>query len=192
MKTKLTLLAVALCAGLLNVNAQEDNPDTKTRVISLAQGVNDAKQLSFALYPGYAPDLTINGVHKPWGFGAAALYPVYNAGAFSGFTGLRIDYLGDEFFAPSADIGIKADIQLHLFGRDFVVTPMAYGGMIFPLQGAGDKNMDLGAIVGGGVYSTLWQSADKRMAFTVFAAAEKWTLFDGVIYRPGAAFTFKF
>jgi hypothetical protein len=156
----------------------------QAQAISFIQGADQAGGLSFAAYPGFAPDLQVNGVSKSWGFGVAALYPLSKYA----FTGVRIDYMGDAFFAPSVDVGFKADIQL--FGH--TVTPFAIGGAIAPLQGAGDKTKEVGAIVGSGFTSVIWKSADGKKMVNLFYAVEHWTLFNGVVHRPGAAFSVKF
>lgn len=152
--------------------------------IGFVQGVVTNKTLTVTAYPSYAPDLTINGEKKSWGFGVAALYPL---GDYA-FTGARLDYLGDQYWSPSVTVGCKADVQL--FGHNF--TPFALGGAIIPLGGAGSDNHSVGAIVGGGIYTTVWQSADKKTSVQAYYAAEHWTIFSGVVHHPGVALTFKF
>jgi hypothetical protein len=157
---------------------------SKGSIISFVQGVNTAHAISIAAYPGYAPDLKVSGVTKAWGFGVAALYPLGD----HAFTGLRFDYLGNSFFAASADVGVKADVQL--FGHTF--TPFTVAGVLTPLQGAGSDNLAVGAILGAGVTTTFWKSANGKTAINGFFECEKWTIFPGVIYRPGVAVTVSF
>lgn len=152
--------------------------------LSFAQGVSSNKSLTLTAYPSYAPDLKIAGENKSWGFGVAALYPL---GDYA-FTGARLDYLGDQFWSPSVTVGCKADVQL--FGRNF--TPFVIGGAIIPLGGAGDDNHAVGAIVGSGVTTSLWAAANGKSSVNLYFAVEKWSIFQGVIYHPGVAATFKF
>lgn len=192
MKLKQCVLTIAIVLLVTFAKAQDVSSTVniisvtpaQAEVISFVQNAEKGQGLSFVAYPGFAPDLQVNGVSKPWGFGVAALYPLNQYT----FTGLRIDYMGDAFFAPSVDVGFKADIQL--FGH--TVTPFAIGGAIAPLQGAGDKTKEIGAIVGSGFTSCVWKSTDGKKAVNVFYAAEHWTLFNGVIHRPGVALTVKF
>lgn len=158
-----------------------------TNLVSLNEGVNEAKQLTIAVYPGYAPDLTISGVSKPWGVGLAALYPI---GSYS-FIGARIDYLGDSFWAPSATVGLQASVTL--FGR-LHVTPFTIGGVIVPIAGAGSQNGEVGAIVGAGFHANVWSGTifGKEAGLNIFYAAEHWTIYSGVIHRPGVALTIHF
>lgn len=154
-------------------------------LVKLNQDINNAKELTVAVYPGYAPDLTIAGVKKPWGAGVALLYPV----AANVFIGGRIDYLGDSFWAPSAEVGLKLDVILF---NKFAVTPFTVGGVIVPLAGAGSQNGDVGAIVGAGIKAHLWTFAGGKGSLDCFYVAEHWTIFSGVIHRPGLALTYKF
>jgi hypothetical protein len=179
-----TLIAFIIgLAFAVSVHAQ----DTKARLISLAEGVNDAKAFSLAVYPGFAPDIKVNGVKSQWGAGMAVLYPTTSLVPYS-FAGARLDYLGDQFWQPSVTLGFKADVLI--LGK-YNVSPFTLGGAIFPLSGS-SQDGQVGAIVGGGFTSCLWKSDDGKRAFNVFYAVEKWTLFDGVIHRPGVAFSMKF
>ena len=172
-------------SGTLNGGlAAVTNGNAKTQLIALGQGVNDAKAFSVAIYPGFAPDIKSSGVSSKWGAGIAALYPI---NPYS-FAGLRLDYMGDQFWMPSCTVGLKADLTI--LGK-FNVTPFTIGGAIFPLSGS-SQDGSVGAIVGAGFTSCLWKSDDGKRAFNVFYAVEKWTLFQGVIHRPGVAFSMKF
>ena len=183
---------VALVIGLLllSMSAQAQVPEcvatngTKAALIGFAQGVNQVKAVSVGVYPAYAPDLVVNGEKHVWGVGIAALYPVSQYS----FAGLRLDYLGGQFWMPSCTVGLKADMQI--LGHN--VTPFTIGGAIFPVSDAGDRNGQVGAIVGAGITANIWQSDDSKKSLNLFYACEKWTIFDGVIHRPGVAFSFKF
>jgi hypothetical protein len=192
MKLKLTtLLAVLLaCTGYSQTNTPADSS-----WFQLARGASDAGQITVAVYPGYAPGLLVDTGEfelkkKEWGMGMALLYPV---GDFV-LVGGRLDYMADEFWMPSVTLGLKADIKLF---NKLIVTPFTIGGAIMPLSGAGEANHDVGAIVGGGIYSTVWNWHDSKGVskggLQVFYAAEYWSLWDGVIiHRPGVAFTVRF
>lgn len=171
-------------AALITLAAAVKADGQQTSWITFAQNVSSNKSLTLTTYPSYAPQLTIKGTTKSWGFGVAALYPLSDYA----FTGARLDYLGDQFWSPSVTVGCKADVQL--FGHNF--TPFALGGAILPLGGAGEDNHNLGAVIGTGIYTTVWQSADKKTSVQAYYAIEKWTIFTGVIHHPGVAVTFKF
>lgn len=187
----LTIFAALLFSFLTTIRAGTADIEQRAQSwVSLAQDISDAKQLTGVIYPGYAPNLKVNGVSKPWGLGVAILYPL---GDYA-FTGARLDFLGNNWFAPSVNVGLQA--HLKVFGFD--VTPFTMGGAIMPLTGAGDKNTTVGAILGAGVTATVWQSKDSngkpdgKAALNIFGAVERWTLYDGQIYRPGVALTVHF
>lgn len=180
MKKLMTIIGVAaLLATNLNAAWYDD-------ILGFAQATSEAKQLTFAAYPGYAPDLTLSdGTKAPWGAGVALLYPVLSDYTF---VGARLDWLGNEFWAPSLNATVKADVQL--FGHNF--TPFAFGGTIVPLGGAADDNRTFGAIVGTGIYTTIWQPT-ANTSLQIFYAFEHW--FEPLntdVHRPGIAFTIKF
>ena len=187
MKFNQWTLGLAVCAAAIlatSVVRAETTNSVRSELISLAQGVNAARGISIAVYPGFAPDIKSAGVSSSWGAGVAALYPINDYS----FAGVRLDYLGDQFWMPSCTVGLKADLTL--LGK-YTITPFTVGGAIFPVSGS-TQDGGVGAIVGGGFTSCLWKSTDGRRAFNVFYAVEKWTLFSGVIHRPGVAFSMKF
>lgn len=177
MKIKLTVILSLLACSLF---AQVDRP----ALISFAQGVNDSKQIVVGVSPSYAPDLKINGTHKAFGGSVFGLYPLNDYL----FTGLRFDYLGDSFFSGTADVGVKGDVQI--LGHNF--TPFAITGASSPFQGAGNDTLEVGAIIGTGVYTTLWQNEAKTISIDAAFETEKNTLFDGLIYHPVVALNWKF
>jgi len=152
--------------------------------LGFAQQTSEAKQLTFAAYPGYAPDLTLSdGTKAPLGAGVALLYPVLTEYTF---VGARVDWLGREFWAPSFNATVKKDVQL--FEHNFTVFGM--GGGIIPL-GGNVENRELGAIVGTGIYTTIWRPSEK-LSLQVFYAYEHWfSPLNTGVHRPGVALTYK-
>lgn len=151
---------------------------------SLAGSILNSKGLALAAYPTYGRDIVANGNKNPWGFGLALLYPV----ADYAYAGLRLDYLGGEFWAPSVTVGAKYTVD-KLPGKPTVFT---VGGLVIPLADAGDQSKVVGAIAGVGMTVNLLHSKDGRFTLDAFIEAEKWTNFDGVILHPGIAGGAKF
>jgi hypothetical protein len=182
MKKTLTTVLIGL-ALLATATAQEITNTVSKRFVEFAQGASTFKSLTFAVYPSYAPELVTGGKKDLFGFGATALYPLGNFA----YTGLRVDYLGHEFWAPSINIGLKADVQI--FGVN--VTPMTYTGAIVPLSGAGNQNREVGYIIGGGASVSIWKGKafGKDASFALAAAAEKWSNFPGNVYHIAPVFT---
>lgn len=175
------LLFTVICAVAAEPFLSEDN---KQSFIGFAQGVNTEQNITAALYPSYAPDLiNKDGKSDQWGAGIALTYHPKGAVGQYTFTGVRLDYLGSQFWAPSVNGGLKADVQI--FGVNF--TPIAYTGLVVPLGGAGSENGSLGVIAGGGVKTKLWTGKvfGKDADLSVGVAAEKWSNFDGMIYHLG-------
>lgn len=189
MKNKIIIVA-AVALFTVTATAQNITPEVRTNAITFVQGVSAEKNVTVALYPSYAPDLiNKDGKNDQWGAGIALTYHPQGAVGQYTFAGIRLDYLGREFYAPSIAGGLKADVQV--FG--FNLTPIAYTGAVFPLSGAGRENGSVGTIVGGGVKADLWNGkiAGLDAKLSVFAAAEKWSQFDGMVYHVGPAFTLK-
>ena len=184
MKKILSLIGVA--ALLATTTYGQISETNKTKVIAFAQGVSSAKSITTAVYPTFAPDLINGDGNKDqWGAGVAAMYPF---GDFV-YTGLRIDYLAHEFYAPSMEVGLKADVQV----LGINVTPFTYTGVVVPLQGAGSQDGEFGAIIGGGAKVSVWsgQLFGLSSSLSIAGAAEKWTQFDGMIYHIAPVFTIK-
>ena len=182
---KLILIGAAALLATITFSQDTNTPSgsTKNRLLGFAQDASEAKTLVVAVYPSFAPKLVDADGHKTqWGFGAAALYPI---GQYA-YTGFRVDYLAGEFWAPSINVGLKADVQI--FGMNF--TPMAYTGGVVPLAGAGEKNGDWGYIIGGGVKARVWSGKvfGKTASLDIAATAEKWSQFDGEVYHIAPAF----
>lgn len=184
MKTNIKILIGVLTIFVLTISVNAQTNWLKS-AITFEQGVAEAKAITIAAYPGYAPGLTVDGVSKPWGFGIAAIYPLGQ----NLFTGIRGDFLGGSFFAASADVGLKADVQF----CGFNITPFAITGVVSPITGAGKNNGEVGAIIGGGFTANVWKSKSGRQGVNLFYEIEHWTLYPGVaIHRPGVAYSLKF
>lgn len=205
MKTFLSLIGVAALLATVTVQAQlttskpmapqratASDKNWSSDILTFAQSVSDAKEITVALYPTYAPDIVVNGHKSQWGAGIAALYPVLpDSLGNHAYTGLRLDWVAEGFFAPSAEVGLKADVQI--LGHNF--TPFIEGGLVYPLSArstAPSQTDSIGAIAGAGVTANIWSSASGKAQANVFVVVEKWTNFPGQIYHLGAAFTFKF
>src|SRR5438105_12938610 len=85
----------------------ENSPSWLTGAEGLAQTIFAAHAASLAIYPSWDPYITVGGVRHPYGWGAALLYPVSEYA----FAGVRLDFLGNTFWAPSAVIGAKYTVK---------------------------------------------------------------------------------
>ena len=187
---KIKLLLAALFAAVTTQAQVSIPPEIKTNAITFIQGVSAEKNITVALYPSYAPDfINKSGIKDQWGAGLALTYHPQGAVGQYTFAGLRLDYLGGDFYAPSIAGGLKADVQV--FG--FNITPIAYTGAVIALSGAGNGNGEVGVIVGGGVKADVWNGkiAGLDAKLSIFGAAEKWSQFDGMVYHIGPALTLK-
>jgi hypothetical protein len=173
-----SLIAVTCFAGT----------DTTTTVsepfLKDISGMFTARQASLAIYPSYDPYIKVGGVNKPWGFGAALLYPVSDYA----FAGVRVDFLGNTFWAPSAVIGAKYTL------KNLPLTPTVFtvAGLIMPLGGAGSQTNVANAVTGIGATAVLFHDGNDTFSVNAFIEGEKWTNFDGVIVHPGIAAAIKF
>ena len=187
-KTKLTvIIGVILAMAVINVAAQSETGSAKDRAIAFAQEMKDAGNLAVTLSPCYAPDVKDKaGNASQWGVSLAATYTFQDGLGKFLFTGMRLDYLGNELWAPSVNGGLRADVQI--FGH--TITPVAYTGVVFPLSSLQDQVGSVGFIAGTGFKAELWHGTLFKKEASLFAgfAAEKWamqddTRFSGVIYR---------
>lgn len=194
MKKVITVLSVLLVC--LAVKAQTNdlmNSPWTSKLLSFEQNVEGNSNVTFGIYPSYAPKLiNSQGLSDKWGAGIFATYNFKGAVGDHLFTGLRLDYLGSEFWAPSINGGLKADVQV--LGHNF--TPFAYTGAIVPVSGAGDLNGDWGIIYGGGVKTHImsFKVFNKDASLDLGAAVERWdTLgkrnFDGPVYHIAPVFS---
>lgn len=185
---------LSICALLLAVSAKaQTNDQIKTSVIAFAQLTSSNRNLTIAAYPMYAPSIVVDGKKDNFGVGIALLTPVAavpalqdNTMAKHSFVGLRFDYLAHQAFASTVGVGIKGDMQL--WGHNF--TGFASGGANLPFAGFGVKNGDIGAMVGAGGYTTLWQFT--HGALGVQMSAEKWTQFNGMVFLGGPVLNISF
>jgi hypothetical protein len=156
----------------------EKNPIVSD-IHSVIENASAARAFEIIAYPTYAPKLA-----NQWGAGIALLAPIpINALGEHLFAGVRGDLLDGQYFAASAGVGLKAD--LNLFGVR--VTPFALTGVVAPLSHAGDKQYDVGAIVGTGATAQIWESVDKHWKLSAFGEAEYWSQYPGIqIFHVGA------
>lgn len=176
---KVILSLVVLLGLLVAPKAQELY---NTNVADTVFGIGSYSNLTLAVYPSYAPDL-INGDGRKdqWGAGAALVYSFEGTVGEHLFAGVRVDYLGHEFWAPSINGGLKADLH---FGS-ITLTPFMYTGVIWATSGAGDQNGDGGVLFGAGAKVTVWrgQLLGANAEVGVGAAVEKWSNFAGQVYH---------
>lgn len=187
MKKLLTIIGVAaLTLATVNLSAQTNEAPWWKNIVGFSQSVSDSKEITLTVYPSYAPNLTLdNGRKAPWGFGAAAMYPL---GTDHLLVGGRIDYLADRLWAPSLTITPNVDVQL--FGKNFTV--FGIGGTVMPIAGAQSDNKDVGGVFGAGIYTTVWKPTEKT-GLSLWGAYERWTpVLDTTILHFSAAFTIKF
>lgn len=182
----LCLLPFTAYAGEMVVNAPHPvgPPVTATWYDSLADSILNAHGLALAVYPTYGRDIVANGQRNPWGFGIAAMYPV----AQYAYAGLRLDYLGGQFWAPSVTVGAKYTVDK----LPFKPTVFTVGGLVIPLADAGEQNKSVGAIAGVGLNANIYHSKDGTFTLDAFVEGEKWTNFKGVIIHPGIAGGWRF
>lgn len=160
------------------------------RLFDFTQGMSGTSNLNFEVYPSYAPDLiNADGKSDQWGFGAAITYSFRGDVGQYLFAGLRLDYLGSEFWAPSIAGGLKADVQIA--GHNF--TPFAYTGAIVPLSGAGAQDGEWGVIYGAGLKTDVWRGKlfGKDARVGIGAAVERWDNFDGPVYHIAPVLSIK-
>jgi hypothetical protein len=184
MKTLLAVIASLIATACFAGSPAVVPPDNTQTILGDLGGLFASRQASIAFYPSYDPYIKVGGVAKPWGFGAALLYPVSDYA----FAGARLDFLGNTFWAPSAVVGAKYTLKNMMF----TPTVFTVGGLIMPLGGAGAQNRDVNAVTGIGATAVLWKDKAGNFSVNAFIEGEKWTSFDGAIIHPGIAAAFKF
>jgi len=191
MKT-LFLIAIVALFATAQVQAQT-NDQAKAAVISFEQLTASNRDLTIAAYPMYAPGIVVDGKKDNFGMGLALLTPATAVDAFQdnklaqhSFVGLRFDYLAHQAFASTVGVGMKGDLQL--LGHNF--TGFAHAGANLPFSGFGVHNGDIGGMVGGGGYTTLWQF--KHGALGLQVSAEKWTQFSSFVFLGGPVLNIRF
>ena len=188
MKKLIAVIGLVLAASVINSPAQSG----LDKIIKFGIGSDQAKSITLAVSPCYAPEIVVNGAKAPWGLSAAALYPVLDvAGVAQAATGVRVDWLANEFWTPSVDVTLQVPF---LFLNKLEVTPFGIAGAIFPLGMGNDNGDSAGAIYGGGVGVKVWswESGGTKGTVNLGAGVEKWTPYPGEVYRVGGAVTLKF
>ena len=177
MKKYIVAIGLAL-ASVINASAFD--------WLTFVQDAGNSKQLTATIYPSYAPGLKLaDGTKKEWGMGMALAYPV---GTDHVLAGVRADWIQGQLFVPSLTITPNAQFQIK--GHSFTV--FGIGGMIVPLAGVGEENGEVGATVGAGVHTTVWQPT-VNSSVQVWAGYERWTpVLDVNIYHLSVAYTIKF
>lgn len=193
MKKYLSIIGIALAAMVTHA---QDNSEIKTAVISFAQTVSTNRSITAAVYPSYAPQIVVDGKKDNFGFGAAVLTPVSIIPGLSGisdnaivqhsFVGLRFDFMAHQAFASTVGVGMKGDFQL--WGHN--VTAFAQTGANIPFSGFGVKNGEIGAMAGGGLYTSIWKFTHGSLGIQV--SAEKWTQFQGEVFHGGPVLNISF
>lgn len=191
-----TIKMFSICLALLIapfVHAQDTNAEIKGSIVTFIQNVTSNKSLTLALYPSYAPSIVVNGKKDTFGLGFAALTPVAMIPALSenviaqhSYVGLRFDYLAHEAFASTVGVGMRGDFQL--WGHNFDV--FAQTGANIPFAGFGIKNGEIGAMAGGGGYTSLWTFT--HGSFGLQISVERWTQFSGYILHGGPVLNVNF
>ena len=177
-KTKL-FVAATLVLAAIQINAAD--------WIRFAKAADQARSLSLVIAPAYASDITVDGKPANWGVGVAALYPVLDVGVVRGYTGARFDWLGNQFWAPSVNVGMTTTERLF---NKIDVTAFTIGGAVYSLTSDSNQADALGALYGAGGYITplKWSNGSVQIGY----AWEKWSNFPGSIQRVVGAVSFSF
>lgn len=200
MKTLLAIVLASLIVFSVKAQAADTNsitptpsPELKAAAISFAQLTASNRNLTIATYPMYAPDIVVDGKKDNFGVGIALLTPVSALPALQdstiakhSFIGLRFDYLAHQAFASTVGVGVKGDMQL--WGHNF--TGFVHSGANLPFAGFGVKNGDIGAMVGAGGYTSIWQFTHGSLGIQV--SAEHWTQFSGMVFLGGPVLNISF
>jgi hypothetical protein len=102
-----------------------------------------------------------------------------------------VDWLDNEFWAPSVNVGVQKRFTLFPETLDIPVTVFGLTGAIVPVAGAGTDNGEVGALAGTGFSATIWRPTPNS-ALSLFYGAEYWSNLDQWVHRPGVAFTLRF
>lgn len=198
MKNKLSKLIVGLTLLTFAItgfgqDTSSSNTELKTAVVSFTQLSISNRNISLAVYPTYAPQIVVNGKKDTLGLGLALFTPVAlvpglanNTVAQHAYVGVRFDYLAHQAFASTVGLGLKGDFQL--WGHNVEAFTQASANI--PFSGFGVQNGELGAAIGGGLYTDIWKF--KNGSLGVEISAEKWTQFQGEIFHGGPVLTISF
>lgn len=181
---KRLLTTIGLAAFLLL--ALPTHAQSLSNIVAFLDASSQAKELTLAIAPAYAPDLVVNGKKAPWGLTAAAMYPVFSAGIVTGEAGGRMDWIADDLFTPELNIQLQTTMRLFNLVD---ATPFVVSGAIFPFGQAGSDDA-VGAIVGGGIGIKLYTY--KNLTVSAGYDVERWTCFPGLIHHVGGALTIHF
>lgn len=187
MKKKILALLLASVGPILGGTIDTTTPvdiGTINGIEQFANTIFAAHAVSVVLYPSWDPYITVGGVKKPYGFGGAILYPVSEYA----FAGIRVDFLGNTYWAPSAVVGAKYKLK-NLPGQPTVFT---ISGLLLPVSGAGSQNAQAQAVTGLGFTFTFLHNKANTMSLNGFCEGEKITNFDGINTHLGIAGGLKF
>ncbi len=202
-KIKYLLMSAFLSISMLSGLAQTTSvsPELKTQIIGFAQQAYTNRDIAVAVYPSYAPNIVIDGKKDTLGLGIAVLCPASSISSLSdntfaqhAFGGLRFDLLGGQFFASTVVFGVKGDFQIYKHD----ITIFGESGANIPITGAGNNNINLGAMVGTGLETEVLKfgkanvDGTKNGSLIVFGSVEEWTQFDSQVYHLGAAVNWTF
>lgn len=192
MKKTILLIGAIVAMAVINLNAQNISPEVKSSWLSFAQDLKDAGNLTIAVSPSYAPDLKDkDGNSDSWGAGLSLTYRIPADGILGHtFAGVQLDYIGSQFLSVGVAGGLKGNFQVK--GQNFDIG--AYAGTVKAVSGS--DNSDWGFMTGSFVKTTVkawdnvWGIGPGKL--DVGCAVEKWDRFDGVVIRPGIAFSIVF
>lgn len=195
------ILSIFAVAFVTAVKAQDattgtrtDNSQLKSSVLTFVQEVESNRTVSVAAYPSYAPGIVVNGKKDTFGMGVAVLVPANvipnlqgTVVGQHGYAGLRFDYLAHQAFASTIGVGMKEEFQLWSHN----VTLFQQASANIPFSGFGVKNGVLGAALGGGLVTPIWQPTP-NFGISLQVSAEKWTQFQGAVYHGGPVLSWSF
>lgn len=205
MKTKLIALAfiysLAVCACIAapvaapfaDKNPVTQSADTVVTEPGTLSGLENLGQTilhSGGLAVGVSPSVMLGSLpagssaKDRFGYDIFAFYPV----AQYAYVGLRLDYIGSKFYAPSATLGARYTLEKLPLKPTFFTT----GGLVYTVSGAGIDTNSVGAIAGLGVIANLRTSKDGRYTLDIFVEGEKWTNLPGEILHCGFVGGIKF
>lgn len=192
MKIKLLFIGVILAMAAINIPAQNVNPEVKAKWFSVVQSIKDAGNLTIAVSPSYAPEIKDkDGNSDAWGAGLSLSYRIPADGILGHtFAGAQLDYIGSQFLSVGIAGGLTGNFQIK--GQNFDIG--AYAGTVKAVSGSDTTEWGL---MSGTFVKTTVKSWDSVLGIgpgrlDVGCAVEKWDKFNGVVIRPGVAFSIIF
>lgn len=191
------ILALLLTACAITASGQALTPiDTNSVTTAPAQALSTvirfdenaqaATNWVFSLSPLYAPNLRDrSGTLRHWGGGVSALYP---ASQYA-YVGFSVDYIGDDFFVGSVGATLKVDLKLFSKIR---LTPLITTKVSYVLSDDGKLGGEPIGVAWTGFTTTFWRSENGKISVGGLFVIEKWSNFDGPVYRPGITLNAKF